>query len=400
MIISILGTSGSKIDKQTCLPIEIKKAKKAFYNARILNKISKNNYNSTEFLLNSYNDNFILIGTKCAITFQKELLKDSLQNKNVKFIEISDNDLDEVFEVIFKLLKDYKEDIVLDITHGFRHQPIMAIFASSLLQFLDRKNLKIVFAKEIESYKNYEYVYLDDYIEITHISMLLSSFIRTLNFIPLKNLKLIDVRVFENFSKSLFSNDILGVKNNFKKLSKELENIKSNKELKYLNHLIEKIELTLKDLKNIENLPLYKQYMLLSNITLDKNSLIVALAYSFESLREYCSSKFEPLLEAKNIRFKSSYNKNMDVMATISNFIPNNKPNKIQQKYPKLYEKNRNIFKRVDSIYQELRVLRNDLAHINQTKEFNNIKQDIQRLNFKIEALYKDDPLKAIIWHK
>jgi len=383
MIISILGTAGK--NKTT-----------AYYNSNILNKKSGNYYNSTHFLLKNYDNKFIFVGTEYAINFQKEILGKELTSKDIIFKKVSDNDLDEVFEVIFEILEHSNERVLLDITHGFRHQPIMAIFASSLSKFLDSKDIDIIFAKEVVNQKEYEYVYLDDYLEITHISMLLSGFIRTFNFIPIKNLKLIDTKVFENFSKALLSNDIKGVKKWYKKLQNELQIIKNNPELKYLLPLIAKIDKALKPLKNFNKIPIYSQYIELSKITLEKNYLIIALAYSFESLREYCSNRFEPLLISKNIRFKSSYVKNMDVMATISNFIPNNKPNKIQQRYPNIYFKNKNIFKRIDNIYQELRVLRNDLAHINQTKEFSDIKQDISKLNFKIESIYKDDILKNI----
>jgi CRISPR-associated DxTHG motif protein len=396
MIISILGTTGTKKDNATCLPIEIEESKKAFYNADILKKKSASFYNSTHFLLENFEDTFILIGTKCAATFQKALLEDSLKNKKVEFKEISDNDLDEVFEVIFNITQNSSEEILLDITHGFRHQPIMAIFASSLSKFLDNTNTQIIFAKEIESYKEYEYVYLDEYIEITHISMLLSGFIRTLNFIPIKSLQLINAKVFENFSKALFSNDIVGVKKFYKKLKKELEKIEQHKELQYLKPLILKVKTTLQPLDNLEKEDIFEQYLTLSKITLEKNSLIVALAYSFESLREYAAKRFEPLLKEKQIRFKNSYELNTAVMDTISNFKRGQRDNAIQQKLPQLVDKNRNNFKRVQTIYEELRKLRNDLAHINKNKEFEDIKQDIMKLNFKIETLYKDDILATI----
>jgi len=397
MIISILGTTGAKKDNITCLPLDMENSTKAFYNADILKKKSDNYYNSTHFLLESFEDSFILIGTKCAITFQQALLKKSLKNKKVEFKEISDNDLNEVFEVIFKITQNTVEEILLDITHGFRHQPIMAIFASSLSKFLDNTNTQIIFAKEIESFKRYECVYLDEYLEITHISMLLSGFIRTLNFIPIKNLHLINTRAFENFSKALFSNDIVGVRKYYKKLIHELGKIENHKELQYLKPLIYKVQTTLRPLEDLEKEEMFYQYLTLSKITLEKNSLIVALAYSFESLREYCAKRFEPLLKQKNISFKNSYELNTAVMDTLSNFKRGRKENFIQKKLPQLFSKNSSSFHRISKVYEELRKLRNDLAHINKEKEFEDIKRDIKKLNFKIETIYKDNILKVII---
>lgn len=392
MIISILGTSGANIDRKKCMPTTLKD--KAYYDVTLLNKESGFYANATQYLLQNYDDdNFVLVGTECALTFQKELLKEDLKGKNIKYKKISDTELDDVFEVIYTLLEESKEKIVLDITHGYRHQPIMAIFASSLSKFLNRNDLEIIFAKEVISYKKYQYIYLNDYIETTHISLLLSGFIRTLNFIPIANIKLIDVKTFENFSKSLLANDMLGVQDNYKKVSLELKNLLDNNDLKHIHKLVNKIENILKPLEKFDLEDTYINYLTLSKITLEKNYLVISLAYTFESIREYCSLRFEPLLG--NISFKDDYTKNTAVMDTVSDWRRNGKENAIQKKYKGIVKANSN-FNRVSSIYNELRVLRNDLAHINNTKKFGDIKQKIKSLIFKINSLYKDDALKFI----
>lgn len=221
MIISILGTSGAFKNRDDCTPVRDNegniKFQSAKYNSEILLKPSATNKNATEFLLESFDDKFVFIGTQCAIDFQKIVLAESLEGKDVDYVRIEDDSLDDVFEKILELLQ-HNDEIILDITHGFRHQPIMAIFASTLSQFLERKTLKIIFAKEVEMFKEYTYIYLDEYIEITQISLLLTGFIRTLNFIPVSNMKLLNNEVFESFSKSLLSNDLRGVERNHKLL--------------------------------------------------------------------------------------------------------------------------------------------------------------------------------------
>ena len=343
-IVSILGTSGARIDKATCLPTDT--GSSALYDLSLFQKESKRYKNSTEFLLEQFDERFIFIGTACAITFQKALLKEALKDKTVQFIEISDNDLDEIFEHIFAILENHDE-ILLDITHGFRHQPVMAIFASTLSQFLHRKSLHIIFAQEEERLKKYRYIYLDEYIEITHISLLLTGFIRTLNFIPLKNITLLNTKVFEGFSKSLLSNDLKGVEKNYLLLQNEIKKLLKNRELKYLFTLFYEIESTLSPLDALESedTTIHQKYLILSEITLDKNYIVVALAYLFEAIREYCADRFKPYLEG--IKINKGYDLNTAIMDTIINFRRNKKNNKIQEKYPELYRNNKNNFNRI-----------------------------------------------------
>ncbi len=390
-IVSILGTSGASV--KDCLPD--KEFPPAVYDLSLFGKDDKEYKNSTEFLLDFFDGKFIFIGTKCAIEFQKALLKDSLSDKDIEYIEVSDNELDEIFENIFDILESY-EDILLDVTHGFRHQPIMAIFASTLSQFLDRKDLKIIFAKEEERNKRYKYIYLDEYIEITQISLILTGFIRTLNFIPIKNIKLFNIKVFEDFSKSLLSNDLKGVEKNYILLKKELEELFKNEELKHLSKLFKDIKNKLAPLDKLidKDTKIYQKYLTLSKITLDKNYLVVSLAYLFEAIREYCTYSLKSYI--KDINIKKSYELNTAIMDTITNFKRNNRENTIQKKYPKLHLKNKNSFKRISVIYEEIRNLRNDLAHINYEKDFKDIKQMINSISFKVEAIFKDDVLKNI----
>jgi len=397
MIISILGTSGAKLDTKNCITEkdtngDIKLFEKATYDLSILEKKEKTYLNATQLLLEEFDDKFIFIGTSCAIKFQKELLKENLKNKDVTFKEVGENDLDEVFEKIYNTL-DTTEDIILDITHGFRHQPIMAIFASTLSQFLERKNLKIIFAKEEERNKRYSYIYLDDYIEITQISLLLTGFIRTLNFIPVKNLKLVNNGIFEDFSKALLSNDLKGVETQTQKLFEHLEEIHKTASLAHLTPIIVQIKEELKDLENFQDKQTYKKYLTLSKLMLDKNYLIIALSYLFESLREYCTQQFRSILDGK-VKFKNGYEKNTAVMDTIGNFKRNNRPNKIQKQFPNLYDKNKSQFIRISKVYGDIRTLRNDLAHINKHKKFDDIHKNINQLLFKIESIYNDELLK------
>ena len=133
-----------------------KEVSSIYYDCSILEKESGTFCNSIDVLLSQYDDEFYFIGTQMAIDFQKELL--NFKEKKCHFIVVEDDSLDDIFEKILELLQE-SEETILDITHGFRHQPIMAIFASTLSQFLERKDLKIVYAQEKERLTSYEYIY-------------------------------------------------------------------------------------------------------------------------------------------------------------------------------------------------------------------------------------------------
>ena len=397
MIISILGTSGAFKNRENCTPQRDEegkiKSQSAFYHSEVLDKKSGSYKNSTEFLLDNYDEKFVFIGTQCAIAFQKIILEKSLEQKEIEYVSIQDDSLDDIFEKILELLQKEKSKVILDITHGFRHQPIMAIFASTLSQFLETKALKILFAKEVVTFQEYRYIYLDEYIEITQISLLLTGFIRTLNFIPVESMKLLEHKIFEDFSKSLLSNDIKGVEKNYYLLQKELERLKQNKELKHISSLIKKVEDELKPLESFSYLSYHQKYMLLGKMTIDKNYLIISLAYLFESYREYCSDKFGDI--CKDIHFKNTYARNDMVMKSITNY---SRGNKILKKYPHLYYENKSEFTRVNALYTKLRRYRNDLAHINTTEDFPNIKSDVEALITEVEALFNAQILARIVF--
>jgi len=65
MIISILGTSGAFKNRDNCTPIYDDKGNIKFqiakYNSEILGKKSAKNKNSTEFLLENFDEKFIFI---------------------------------------------------------------------------------------------------------------------------------------------------------------------------------------------------------------------------------------------------------------------------------------------------------------------------------------------------
>ncbi|CAA6800706.1 MAG: Unknown protein [uncultured Sulfurovum sp.] len=380
-IISILGTSGRDYKS--------KEPSLVHYDCSILSKECGEYHNATDVLLEHFDGVFYFIGTQYAIDFQKELL--DFRGRECHFVVVSDDGLDDVFEKVLELLAEH-DDVLLDVTHGFRHQPIMAIFASTLSQFLARNSLQIVYAKVLDS-THYAYIYLDNYVEISQISLLLTGFIRTLNFIPVNSMKLLDNKVFENFSKSLLANDLRGVQKHHVLLQKELTQLENNEALSHIGKLLDKVQKELKPLEGFSGLDKHERYVTLAKMTVEKNYLVVALAYVFESLRTYSDLCFEDV--CRDIEYEDDFSRKQDIMNAITNADRQFKKNItiIYKKHKGFYGKNKTNLDRVARVYLDIRKLRNSLAHINEHKEFADIKKMLFGYIFKVESIYRDDVL-------
>jgi hypothetical protein len=147
MIISLLGMS---VDTN----------KKSRYTNSTDIKIKEGKYiNSTHAFLESFeNEKFIFLGTKEAIKKHKEneIFIPLFTSREVEFVEIEDN-LQDIFLKIMTIFLDNDENIIFDITHSFRDSVIMSVISTIVTQTLDFKIIKMIFAKEVERFKEYNY---------------------------------------------------------------------------------------------------------------------------------------------------------------------------------------------------------------------------------------------------
>ncbi len=387
MIISILGMSGKdreKINKTT-----------AYYDCGALGKESGDYHNATDMLLKNYNDTFYFLGTQKAIDFQKELLE--YREDKVEFIPIEDNSLDDIFEKVYELIsKAKKEKVILDITHGFRHQPISAIFSATLHRFLNESSLKIIFAKQIVEFKEYEYILLNEYIDITQLSLLLTGFIRTLNFVDSIKIEGFETLAFSNFSKALLSNDFLTLENSYKNLTATIQRAKRDKRFDHLKELFEEIEKTLNVFKEM---PIYKKYLIISNLMFEKNYILLSLIYLFEAIRFYCKDSFFKKKIINDYAWKNfdSYKLSQDVISFITQKeIKNYKPNFYDKTFKTLYQNNSKLFEEITKEYISLKKLRNNLTHVNSEKHSPDIKIKLQKQLQSISNIIEKDILKEL----
>ena len=390
MIISILGISGmdkEKVNKTT-----------AYYDCKALHKKDGNYHNATDMLLKNYDDEFYFLGTQKAIDFQKELL-DYPEDK-VTFLEIKDNSLDDIFEKVYQLISDaHGDEVILDITHGFRHQPISAIFSATLHRFLNQSNLKIIFAKQIVEFKEYEYILLNEYIDITQLSLMLTGFIRTLNFVDSVKIEGFETVAFSNFSKALLSNDFLTLESSHKNLLATVQRAKSDKKFDHLKELFEKIEETLEVFKDFKELPLYKKYLIVANLMFEKNYTLLSLTYLFEALRFYCSDSFKNnnILCTRKEEKNNNYTINQEVISFITQrtFYEYRK-NCYDENFKNLHTANIGVFQKISKEYDTLKKLRNNLTHVNSQIHSPDIETKLQKQLQTITNIIEKDILKDI----
>ena len=387
MIISILGLSGKKDEKETF----------AFYDATILGKHSGDYHNATHFLIENYPDEqFFFLGTQKATRFQKELL--DFSRVEAKFIEIEDNNLEDIFEKVFELISQVPEEetVLLDITHGFRHQPVSAIFSATLHHFLYTDKLKILFAKQIEAYKKYTYILLNRYVDITQLSLLLTGFIRTLNFVEGAEIEGFETISFANFSKALLSNDFYTLQSAYKNLLATVHRAGKDSRFDHLKDLFTKIEKTLSVFDNFGKKPIYTQYLIVAELMFSKNYILLSLTYLFEALRFYCKISFDKkgLISRYAKKNLSDYYLNQSIISFITQeIIETYNPTHYDRYYPKLYATNKPLFDTVTKTYGELKELRNKLTHINTQPHSPDIKKQLKTQLKEVKRLIDNDIL-------
>ena len=368
------------------------------YLCKNLGKKDGDYLNSNDMLLQNFNDEFYFLGTGKSIEFQKELL--DLKDKNVTFIEIEDNSLDEIYEQILILLEKSTDDVILDVTHGFRHQPISAVFAATFYRFLNHTQLRVIFAKEIMPYTKYEYIYLNDYLDLSQLTFQLSGFIQTLNFVESAPIQGFDTSAFLRFSDALLSNDFAALCKNYEHLKKVIDTAKTDKRYKHLSHLFVTIEKDLSVFETFDNKAMFAQYLAVAELMLSKNYLLLALTYMYEAIRFYSSRAFYKykLIEKDVWQKGNHYKVNQEVITFITQKDFKGRYNKTNydRNYPLLFSKNENNFKKISSLYVELRNLRNNLTHINPKETKFSIELRLEKLLLEIKDMFKEDILNEL----
>lgn len=408
-VITILGIQGGNIDD--------KNSHAEYFlggeNAKFINTLP---LLATKF----GSENIFPIYTNSAREFNEKVIR-LYPNLSVKFNDEYEIKSEQDFEAIFALFEKIRSDlnalcfdkIIFDVTHGFRHLPLLALVDLLIQNFSSTSKIdQILFAKEIVPRKKYEIIDLKEYLDIANIAFLLTSFSQ--NYTLTSHIKVDKfnslINALNSFSNNILSLNIAKLKSSHENLINELETL-SNPMLKTrANNLINK----LKNLCDWNKKP-YQIRHDLANDMLNKGYLLQSLVLLFESVNGYITDIFKENLpkffdelqnfcseqrERKNYLINNFFmqvlkirdNTDYDTfrkksLKNLKDFELSNK--QINDLKSVLSHKFQNKFELI-GFHEELDKKRNDFAHGNiSEKEFDSIKQKIKELFHIYEKLIK-----------
>jgi len=239
----------------------------------------------------------IAIGTKKAIKIQKATADyENIKHNNIKYILIDEKLYDDTLTIINEEIDNY-ETIIFDVSHGFRHLPILAIISLIVQNIKDIDKVEnILFAKEIKPQKEYNIIDLKSYLDIANFSYILSNFQKnytlgnTLSFHNEKyqelveNLQILSTHILSNSLQQLFNKE----KNTLDETIQNLKELSKDKNIKTFEKFINEISDHLYKIKGIVKLSKYKQLLKMSKMMKERDYLLNAVTLLNESIGFYC----------------------------------------------------------------------------------------------------------------
>lgn len=383
-LVIILGTIGKNKDNKF-------KEVGYYFNESIIKDCKTVNYvNSLPLYIDSIGKtyNIIPLYTVDALEKQKEVLR----HHNIDFdIEnngylIDENNFDGTFNTVNEILKDEKyNEVIIDVSHGFRHLPLLATVSMMITNFQFPNKIKhVLFAKEIKKFELYEVIDLDEYLNLANIAFLLSAFEHNYtlaNHVISKKYKILTEALSE------FSNDImsLNLNNLFRKSSKCV--VKELDKIENIAIKTQAMSLSLKIKKTFSTED--KRYMTYNKLAQDlyeKNYLLLSLAMLYESIRLYIKTTIKQDEKAIVEKVEKFFNNDLYKVGDFFRKLTWRSHGKLDNKKdPQLsideYNKLKKAFPSyIKSLLEDIDNKRNNLAHGNVKNTFQQIKEDIKDL--------------------
>ncbi|MGJ0315888.1 TM1812 family CRISPR-associated protein [Aliarcobacter cryaerophilus] len=386
-IVTILGKAGEK-DNHT----------KAKYYFEWKKEVQKEYFNTFPLLIENFSKSYeiVPIFTKDAKSANIKVLK----KENLEFNTFNDNclieddkDFKNIFKIINETLSSY-EEVIVDVSHGFRHLPILMIVDLIIQNFQDTQKIKkILFAKEIEAFKEYEIIDLKEYLELANISFVLTTFEK--NYTVASHIKSIK---YSKLLKELndFSNDLMALNiTNLLKTSKDLVEELNKIDDVSIKTQAQTLKLAIQNLTDFKNKKRYMVYYQLSKNLFEKEYMLLSLALLYESIRMYIKSYIKK--QYKDLVEDIEQQLNQDLYK-IGDFFKNlswrNYPQFLNQNKSKLFIKESDYLKlskayprHLEQLYKDIDRKRNNLAHANSNGKFEDIKKLINNLLVNYENL-------------
>jgi len=423
-VITILGIQGAKYSEHGEALVKNYSHQATYYIENTDNTI-KYYYNTLEMLIELYSDQYeiVPIYTNEAKKFNQNVLKYSNYhctfNDTLGFIE-NEKDYFSIFNKIDKVINTF-DTVIIDLTHGFRHLPILAIIDIIIQNFKDTNKIeKILFAKEIikhtpENIGEYEVVDLKEYLDIANISYILSSFEQ--NYTLSHHIKTKDkdfqvlLDMLSKFSEHILANSLITLlqKENslIDKLSQAIDIAIQHPKSKPLKFYLRNIKEHLNKFIGLKEKPEYIQLFELSKLMKEKGYFLNSITLLNEAVSWYCANsvaKISPNYNSLLTKAKKNTYDIYEVLNAAKNIV---KFTNYQERYKntlKLSDINeiytvltniKNIENFSKKLLQNVDRDRNNLAHANSSNALSEIKKRLETLLGRFQTYcIEDDILK------
>ncbi|HFU76701.1 MAG TPA: CRISPR-associated DxTHG motif protein [Arcobacter sp.] len=369
--------------------------------------LKKHNYtNMLPLLIDSFEGQYSIapVFTKEAKETQLQVLFDEFDSnyetlfKEKYFLE-NTKDFSGILQVLNGLTKEDK--YIIDLTHSFRHLPILATISLIANNITDTEKVEhIFFAKEIiasakDVVGKYEIIDLKEYLELANLSFMLSSFNE--NYTVSNNVKFSNP-FYQQIAKELRAFSYHFLSNSLKpliegelisKIIDKLENLQEHKSIENFETYISEIIEHLEDIRQLKYVSEWKKLYTLSKIMDERGYQLNAITLLFEAVGFYCKDGI------------------MTISDDIKNHIKYFEENLIGNKEPKtkyslyaLINQSRNIVKLSNDIPEDK--FKGDYLYNPQTihlskgqykrkskEDKNRLKVDIQKIIIDIETYVK-----------
>jgi CRISPR-associated DxTHG motif protein len=280
--------------------------------------LKKDNYtNMLPLLIDNFGENIIPIFTQNAKESQMLVLQDEFQKEfehifKDEYLICDEKDFYSILSRINSLISE-GDKYIIDLTHGFRHIPILATISIITHTLNDTSNIKhILFAKEIEAKKEYEIIDLKEYLELANMSYMLETFENNYtvsskiiftdeNFQELGDeLRILSNHILSNSLQHIFSSN--AIENTIGKMDK----ISQNDKIATFKNSLAKIKSHLEKICELKNIERHSSRLFeFSKLLNERGYLLNAITLLFEAIGFYCLESFKHINETvkKHIEF-------------------------------------------------------------------------------------------------
>jgi CRISPR-associated DxTHG motif protein len=373
-VITILGTAGTQYDKQEKKYFPISMDKRASYT--FLNDEIFKYHNTFPLLIEKYKDDYdvIALHTAEAKQAQESVLKlykiDYNFNDN-HFIK-NPNDDSSFFSIINTAMENYDE-IIFDVSHGFRHLPLLALIGLIVENIDNPKKIKnILFAQEEETFKRYKFVDLKHYLDISNIALILRSFLSTYK-VPELEIDLPLYKILKDFSIHLTSNQFADIFDKDISLLKD-ELKASRQKLFFVKELLDELDDFIEKIEKVKAKSEYEKFLFFSKLFLGKGYLLHSSTYLIEGITYYMAEVFS---QKGYINFDTTEYANQTKIVSILKLSYSLKDFNFPNEY--FIDINIDIINQFNTLRENVASIRHNLAHVNISKTYENIEDDLKK---------------------